>query len=289
MFPLRAGLCAVLVLGTIFAAPPAEARFGKRSQPSEEKKDEDRGDDNDNKVHEATAVGREDSGGDHGSSHSSGGTYAVAPIVDDTALLFALFFQSGTHRAPLMGELGPSGEVRRERHAASISLRSGLQGGPLGGGAGVDLFLGLEGYRFGVDGRLTALGLPTDDGTSGSDAIALWEGHLTWALVALERARLRAEVGVSAANAPDVSFVGFSMGASFEACVVGPLDLEARMQLTPFPYRQIDASAALALHLGAVVLRGGYRGMMLDDAGLVDGIVHRDLFSGPYFGLGLTF
>jgi hypothetical protein len=153
----------------------------------------------------------------------------------------------------------------------------------------VDLFVGLEGYRFGVDGRLTGLGLPTDDGTAGSDTITLMEGHLTWAFISLERARLRAELGVSAANAPDISFVGFSMGTSFEACVVGPLDVEARLQLTPFPYRQIDASAALALHLGAVVLRGGYRGMMLDDAGLVDGIVHRDLFSGPFFGMGLTF
>jgi hypothetical protein len=76
---------------------------------------------------------------------------------------------------------------------------------------------------------------------------------------------------------------------SFEACMAGPLDFEARMQVTPFPYRQVDASAALALHLGAVVLRGGYRGMVLDDAGYVDGVVHVDTFHGPYFGLGLTY
>jgi hypothetical protein len=76
---------------------------------------------------------------------------------------------------------------------------------------------------------------------------------------------------------------------SAEACIAGPLDVEARMQVTPFPYRQVDASAALALHLGALVLRGGYRGLVLDDAGHVDGVVHRDGFHGPFFGLGLAY
>ncbi|MBN1207685.1 MAG: hypothetical protein JXB05_22665 [Myxococcaceae bacterium] len=282
----RAVLCAGLVLGTLLAASPAEARFGKRSAPSEEKKDD--------KVHEATPVGEEDSDGDDAPSSSgdSSGYYESSSSgaeVLEAVNFFLFVFHTGNHLAPLAGDVGPNGEVRRERHSASLSLRTGLQGGPLGGGSGVDLFLGIEGSRFGVDGRLTGLGLPTDDGTPGSDTITLLEGHLTWALISQERMRLRAEAGVSSAIAPDVTFTGFSLGTSFEACLIGPLDVEARLQATPFPYRQLDASAALALHLGALVLRGGYRGMVLDDAGLVDGIVHRDVFGGPYFGLGLTF
>jgi hypothetical protein len=277
-------LCAGLVLGSLLIASPAEARFGKRSTSSENSND-------DKKVHEATAVGEEDSDGDDDSS-SGGGSYgggSSSSSVVAVDFFSYIFFNSGNHMVPLTGDVGPNGEVRRERHSAPLSLRGGLQGGPLGGGTGVDLFLGIEGFRFGVDGRVTGLGLPTDDGTPGTDSITLLEGHLTWAFISQERMRLRGEAGVSSAIAPDVTFTGLSLGVSFEACVVGPLDVEARLQTTPFPYRQVDASAALALHLGALVVRGGYRGMVLDDAGLVDGIVHRDTFNGPYFGLGLTF
>jgi len=276
--------CGVLALGIVLTTLPAEARFGKRSTSSEESKDDDK------KVHEATAVGQdEDDDDDLGSSSGDSSSASSSSDIGLAVDFFALIFAVGNHRAPLAAEIVPEGEVSQLRHAAPISLRTGLQGGLMGGGGAFDLFLGLEGYQFGVDGQLTGLSLPTDDGTPGTDSITLWEAHLTWAVIARERARLRAEAGVSGATAPDISFVGLSLAASFEACVVGPLDVEARMQITPFPHRELDASAALALHLGALVLRGGYRGLVLDDAGLVDGIVHRDIFGGPYFGLGLTF
>ncbi|MCP3140008.1 hypothetical protein [Pyxidicoccus xibeiensis] len=284
MSPLRSLLCATLALGLLLGATPAEARFGKRSKPSE------------SNTHEATPVGEEDSGGDDeddddDDSHSDGHHYVSDPVGDtvNAVNFFAFIFSGGNHRLSVAPEPGPDGELVRERHAAPLSFRLGAQGGPLGGGGAVDLFIGLEGRRFGVDARLTGLGLPTDDGSEGSDTISLVEAHLTWALVSLERVRLRAEAGVSTASAPDIDFVGASMGMSLEACIGGPLDVETRVQATPFPYRQVDASAALALHLGALVLRGGYRGMVLDDAGLVDGVTHVDTFHGPFFGAGLTY
>ncbi|KFE64936.1 hypothetical protein [Hyalangium minutum] len=282
----RAVLCGVLALGVALTAIPAEARFGKRS--SDDSSD-------DKKVHNATAVGEDDDDDDDddddSGSSSSGGSSSYSSSADVGAVidLFALIFTVGTHRAPLAAEIGPDGTVQEQRHAAPLSLRSGLQGGPMSGGAAVDLFLGLEGHRFGVSGMLTGLELPTDDGTAGTDTITLVMAHLTWSFIAEERIRLRGEAGVSTANAPDISFVGLGLAGSVEACVVGPLDVEARLALTPFPHRVVDASAALALHLGALVIRGGYRGLVLDDAGLVDGIVHRDVLGGPYFGLGLTF
>jgi len=277
----RAVLCGVLALGVVLTTLPAEARFGKRSS-SDESSDE-------KKVHNATPVGQDDDDDDDddsGSSYSSSSSSSdVFALVD----FFTLIFSVGNHRAPLATELRPDGSVREQRHAAPLSLRAGLQGGPMSGGGAVELFLGLEGHRFGVDGYLTGLELPTDDGTPGSDTLTLAVANLTWSFIAQERIRLRGEAGVSTANAPDVSFVGFSLGGSLEACVAGPLDVEAKLLLTPFPHRVMDASAALALHLGALVLRGGYRGLVLDDAGLVDGVVHRDVLGGPYFGLGLTF
>jgi hypothetical protein len=271
----RAVLCGVLALGLALTTLPAEARFGKRSS-SEESKDE-------KKVHNATPVGQDDD--DSGSSSGSSSTSDVTAFVD----FFALIFSVGNHRTLLAAEIGPDGSVSEQRHAAPLSLRAGLQGGPMSGGGAVDLFLGLEGHRFGVAGMLTGLVLPTDDGTAGTDSITLAAANLTWSFIARERIRLRGEAGVSTANAPDISFVGLGLGGSLEACVVGPLDVEARLLLTPFPHRVLDASAALALHLGALVIRGGYRGLVLDDAGLVDGVVHRDVLGGPYFGLGLTF
>jgi hypothetical protein len=282
--PLRAVLCAALALGLVFGPTPAEARFGKRSRSnqSDSKKDDDKG-------HEATAVGEEDSDDDKDDDRPRRRNVRSHSDLDATFGFFAFIFSSGNHRLIVDDPRGPRGELREERHAAPLSFRLGLQGGPVTEGAAVDLFIGLEGRRFGVDARLTGMGLSADDGSEDTDTISLMEAHLTWALISLQRARLRVEAGVSSANAPDVTFVGPSLGMSLEACMAGPLDFEARVQTTPFPYRQVDASAALALHLGALVVRGGYRGMVLDDAGQVDGVTHVDTFHGPFFGLGLTY
>jgi len=279
---LRPLMCAALALGLLLAPTSAEARFGKRSRPSQSEPKKDR----DNDVHEATPVGEEDSDDDEDDDAPRRERRRYVRAHTDWSL-FAFFFTGGTHR--LVVEDSPRLSLRGRRHAAPLSFRLGINGGPVNEGGAADLFLGLEGRRMGLDTRVTGLGLVTDDGTQGTDSISLVEAHLTFAVVAHERARLRLEAGVSSAHAADITFVGPSLGMSVEACVAGPLDVEARMQVTPFPHRQVDASAALALHLGAVVLRGGYRGLMLDDAGYVDGIVHRDGFHGPYFGLGLAY
>ncbi len=286
---LRPLMCAALALGLLLGPTTAEARFGKRSRPSqgESKKDKDKD------VHDATAVGEDDDDDDEDDdaprrerrrerSYARGYTR----VHTDWSFLAAIF-AGGNHR--LVVDDGHGGPLRGRRHAAPLSFRLGVHGGPVNEGGAVDLFMGLEGQRIGVDARVTGLGLATDDGTAGTDSISLVEAHLTYALVTHERARLRLEGGFSRAAAPDITFWGPSLGMSAEACVAGPLDVEARMQVTPFPYRQVDASAALALHLGALVLRGGYRGLLLDDGGHVDGIVHRDGFHGPFFGLGLAY
>ncbi|GHG79058.1 hypothetical protein [Comamonas sp. JC664] len=284
MFSFRTVLCALLALGLSLSPTTAEARFGKRSRPSQGESKKDR----DSNEHGASAIGTDDDDDaprrparrrpSNNRRYVSGG-----PAVVPSSWLAAILL-TGNHRMSVRPEL------RGDRHAAALSFRLGLQGGPVSeGGAGGDLFLGLEGHRFGIDLRLTGLGLPTDDGSYGADTITLTQSHLTWALISHERARVRAEAGISTAHAPDITFVGPSLGASLEACLAGPLDVEARLQVTPFPYRQVDASAALALHLGAVVLRGGYRGMVLDDAGFVDGIVNVDTFHGPFLGIGLRY
>lgn len=276
---IRNLLCAVLVTGVLLSAPSAEARFGKRSESTEQKDDDT--------PHDASAVGDDDDdkqeqrgGGGGGRSYyntRSSGSFWVD-------LLVAIFFNSRPSGHPT-----PSGEVAATSQPNPLTLRLGANGAALGHGAGLDAFIGVEGQQWGVDARALALILPTDDGSVGTDSITLTNMHLTLAVLAREKARLRIEGGFSSAHAPDLTVVGPSMALSFEACLVGPLDLEMRAQGTPYPYRQLDAHAGLAVHLNTLVLRGGVRTLFLDDNGLVDGVVNQEAFSGPYLGLGFTF
>jgi hypothetical protein len=275
---IRNLLCAALVASVLFSAPSAEARFGKRSDSSESKKKD--------KTHDASAVGDDDDD-NRGSSGRSSSSSAGLFLLD---LLFAVFVDSRPSTYVPAAAVAPSGEVRASSAEPSpSSLRLGVDGGALGSGAGLGAFLTIEGQRLGLEGRVLALILPTDDGTPGTDGITLTNAHLTVALLAHERARLRLEGGISSAHAPELTALGPSLALSLEACITGPLDVELRAQATPYPYRQLDVTAGLALHLNALVVRGGWRGLFLDDAGLVDGVVHQDVLGGPYLGLGLAF
>ncbi|MCY1030366.1 hypothetical protein OV207_02775 [Corallococcus sp. BB11-1] len=288
----RPTLCAGLVVGLLLAAPAAEARFGKKSAPSSDSKD-----DKDSRVHAASPItprstheassytppADDDDGDDccdtSGPSYTQrlygdAPTYSSSALSDDEARELADMAVRSRPPSP------PS---------APLDVRLGLNVGAMGGGTAGDVFLGIEGSMLGVAFQGTKLTLPTDDGTPGTDVINLVAAHLSWAAVSTDRMRLRAEVGFSVASAPDVFLAGPSLAASLEACLVGPLDLEVRVQGTPAPYRQLDASAGVALHLGALNLRAGWRGLILDDAGLVDGVAHVDRFTGPYAGAGFSF
>jgi hypothetical protein len=284
---IRNLLCAALAASVLFSASSAEARFGKRSDSSDSSESK--------KTHNATAVGDDDDDDDDaprrrrsGSSSSSGASL----LVD---ILFSLFLDTRPAVAyvappPPSAEPAPSSQVQtRAAQPSPLSARLGVDGAALNTVAGLSAFLGIEGARAGMDARATGLLLPTDDGTQGTDNISLLNLHLTYALLAQERARLRVEGGISSAHAPDLTAIGPSFALSFEACLAGNLDLELRAQGTPYPYRQLDAQAGLAVHLGSLVLRGGWRALYLNDMGLVDEVVHEDAFGGPYAGLGFAF
>jgi hypothetical protein len=274
----------------LLAAPEAEARFGKRSRSSSSDSKKDK------KVHDATPVGQEDDDDededdDSGSSGGgSSGSYSGGSGSLFVDILFSLIANSSSRHAYVaVSEPESSVYTTPTYEPATVALRLGLDGGSLGGGANLGFFLGLEGRRLGLFVRGTGLTLPTDDGTPGTDSIGLFEANVSYAVWATERGRFRLEAGLSGASAPDIDFLGLNLAASVEACLVGSLDFEARLQGVPLPYRQLDAQAGLAVHLGALSLRGGWRAMVLDDAGHVDGVRHVDAFSGPYLGAGLAF
>lgn len=302
MFAPKNLLCAALAAGLFFSASNAEARFGKRSnssdseQQKEEKKKKDKEERRESpapRVHDASAV---NSSSTHGASPVGSSrppppprvvVVEPAPEPDYYAPPPPSYYVTPV---PNYVAPAPSVEVHSPRKDTLYSpLRLGLEAGSAGGGAQMNLSLAIEGEQLGLEGRLTGLALPTDDGSGGSDSITVTGVHLTYALVAQDRLRWRVEAGFTSAHAPDLIVYGPSLGTSFEARLGGPLDFELRLQGTPFPYRQADAQAALALKLNPWVLRAGWRTLLLDDAGLVDGEVHRDVFSGPFVGAGLIF
>ncbi|RKG51228.1 hypothetical protein D7X30_36130 [Corallococcus sp. AB011P] len=286
MSAFRPALCSAFAAGLLLAASPAEARFGKKSPDTAENKKEDKKrDDKGSKVHAATPV-RSGSRNVVSSrppprDRPSYSAHVHGDAIVAAAELLTVAVEASSPR--------PSMAVREQRDVQPLTLRAGLNVGALGGGVAGDAFLGIEGETLGIAVQGTQLVLPTDDGTRGTDDIRLATMHLTYAPVSTDRVRWRLEGGLSTAHAPDVFFVGPSLATSLEVCVAGPLDLEARVQGTAGTYRQLDASAGIALHLGALNLRGGVRGLILDDAGRVDGIQHVDSFVGPYAGAGLAF
>lgn len=298
MLDLKNLLCAALAASLFFSASEAEARFGKSSRSSdsekEEKKEKKKKED---RVHDASPVG---------SSRPNPPPPPPEPprervIVVEPAPAYYVepapppaYYVEPAPPPPTYyvepAPVAPPPEVSIPRKDTLFSpLHLGLEAGPSGGGSRANLFLAIEGERLGVDGRLSGLDLPTDDGSEGSDQIAVSEVHLTYAIIAQDKIRLRLEGGLSYAEAPDLKVLGPSLGTSFEGRLGGNLDFELRLQATPFPYRQVDSQAALALKLYPFALRAGWRTLLLDDAGLVDGVVHRDVFNGPFVGLGLFF
>lgn len=158
-------------------------------------------------------------------------------------------------------------------------------------GSAVGLHLGVEGERLGGFLRTSGLSLRADDGSGETDTLSVTELHLSVAVLAGRAGRLRLEGGLSVAKAPDVTFIGPSVGLSSEVYLLRSLALEARVQLTPWPYRQFDAAGGVVWYLGGwrlFALRGGMRVLMLDDAGKVDGIAHQDVLPGPYLAFGLA-
>lgn len=156
-------------------------------------------------------------------------------------------------------------------------------------GGSVGAKLAFEGRRLGVNAQFTSIFAPREDRAinPGTDQISLFNVYATYALIASPLARLRVEGGLTSAFAPDLVVAG--PGAGFSGVVnLGPLGLEGAIHGTPWPYRELDWSAGLAINVGPVGFHGGWRRIFLDDRGLVDNVIHKDAFSGPYLGIGLT-
>lgn len=295
MINLKNLLCAALAASLLLPVSEAEARFGKRSKSSDSEKKEkkekkqDKDDDDDEKrssgrVHDASAVDSSERTHDASAVGSSPPPRDSGP---DTVIIVEQ--PPAYYVAPPPAYVAPAPEVSPMPGRQSVynPMRLALGGGPLGGGVGIDLLLTFEGEQLGLDGRLLGMSLPVEGDPEDSDSITVSGLHLTYALVAQDSVRWRLEGGFTTAHAPDITFVGPSVATSLDVRLVRRLDFESRLQVTPFPYRQLDAQAGLSFEPYPWAIRAGWRVLMLDDAGRVDGVVHRDFFNGPFISFGL--
>lgn len=275
--PFRVLSCSLLA-GVLLASASAEARFGKRSNSSEEKAES-----SDSRTHDATPV-KEDSG-------SSGSVHDASPVPPSPPPPVYVEHVEPSHSYVTSR---PSRSTWNEDAFASRRHRNftlGIEAQAMREGSAVGLHLGLEGERLGGFLRTSGLSLRAEDGSGETDDISVTELHLSMAVLKGRVGRVRVEGGLSIAKAPDVTFVGPSVGLSSEVYLLSSLALEARVQLTPWPYRQLDAAGGLAWYFGGwrlLALRGGMRVLMLNDAGKVDGVVHQDVLPGPYLSFGLA-
>ncbi|KFA89187.1 hypothetical protein [Archangium violaceum] len=280
--PLRTLSCALLA-GALLVSASAEARFGKSSTSSDEASD--------SRTHDASAVG------------SSGVVHDASPVTEDSGSGGDVHDDSPVEPYPPPQDYESAYTYVSPRHSraswhenefASRRHRNftlGLEAQVMREGAGVGLHLGLEGERFGAFVRASALSLRAEDGSGVTEDISVTGLHLSMAVLKGRMGRVRLEGGLSIAKAADVTFIGPSVGLSSELYLVSSLALEARVQLTPWPYRQFDAAGGLAWYFGdsrLLALRGGMRMLVLNDAGYVDGVVHQDVLPGPYLSFGLA-
>lgn len=177
----------------------------------------------------------------------------------------------------------PEVPLRATAGAEFLYFTNQLRGYALGFNAGI------EGERLGVNVTAQHLSVAADDGTQSNDTLQQLSAKLSYALIAGPRGRLRAELGADLIFATDVILLGPTLGFSGTLWLVGPLAFEASLYGSFYPFYQLDGRAGLVIGAGAVGLRLGWRTQLLDDRGVVDGVAHRDIFMGPYAGLGFAF
>lgn len=205
------------------------------------------------------------------------------PYLGPPTPYFGRYYDLSWRRRPRLVPMG----APEARDARPVRVDMFADGGVVSQGYSVGVGMRLEGERLGFGAKLNVFDLATDDGSDGRDTLTLTSLHPSVSLVSNDTLRLRVSGGVDIAFAPDVAMVGPGVGTSAELKLVGPLRLEASAQWTPLPFTQLGGDMAVAVDLGTVRLRAGYRSTYLNDQGRVDGIAHTDLLAGPYGGLSL--
>ncbi len=181
--------------------------------------------------------------------------------------------------------------VRQE--PSSLRVTIGLEATPYlsseRGGFGLGGVAMFEGQRWGISLLFQNIAAASQDGSGTFDHIQQFNAHATFAFLTGKYGRLRIEAGADSLFASNLVVLAPTAGFSGSLWVGGPVALEASVMVTPWPIRQLDMRGGLVVGIGPIGLRAGWRTQVLDDQGLVDGLVHRDTFMGPYAGVSVAF
>lgn len=294
---------AAVGLSAAFALVPgtAEARFGKSGSSSSSDSSSERSTAKASHDHAATPVQQNSGNSGDGSYTSDSPRYGYRNRVyapygwcwgGDALCAYRYGYWFGYqpwfgYSDPYPAQPPPPPEVVQQPRQAAFSFGTEAQG-YIGGGASLGLNLAFEHERIGFRSNFLGIFVPADDGSDMIDSIKLLDAHVTYALLASQRGRLRVGAGVNSAFAPDIIMAGPGISVIGVMGLMGPISGEAAFQLTPFPFTQIDWSAGLSLAMGPMGMRAGWRRIYLNDNGFVDGVAHADLFSGPYVALALS-
>ncbi len=274
-----------LVGFAVLAALPAEARFGKKSEPKASTE------------HEAEPVPSSGSGNGNGSSyHPGSGRYAGRGYGGYGRARYGYwsgafvpsygFFYAAS---PAVVVAQPVDQEEPEVESSGVRLSAGVEGQGYRGGFTLGALVGIEGDRWGFNASGQNIAVLAEDGSGRFDHLQVATAHLTYAFLTGRYGRMRFEGGADAVFAPQLIVVGPTGGISGTVWIGGPFALEGSAMVTPWPYLQFDGKIGLALGLGPVGIRAGFRAQLLDDRGLVDGVIHQDSFLGPYVGVSLVF
>jgi hypothetical protein len=290
----------VLVLTVALVALPAQARFGKggSSGGSHSSGGSRSSGSGSSRTHGSAPVGSHSSSSSGSSGTGSRGTWSNTNQPTRFSP-WAYGFYSGFY-VPRYGYgygsyLGPrvSGLVAEPVAREETTLRTtvGLEAQIfVVGDPGVTLAVHgiFEGESFGVAIDAQNISVKNQEGP-GYDAIQQVSARLTWAFLSGKYGRLRVELGGDAFFAPSMQVLAPTGGFTGSLWVGGPVAVEGSILATPWPIVQLDYRLGLAVGLGPVGLRAGWRTQVLDDRGAVDGVVHRDVFMGPYVGAAFVF
>lgn len=290
-------LAAALGMSATLALVPgtAEARFGKSGSSGSSSSSSSSGRSS-SSSHAATPVGSNNSGGSSSGGSSYGYSRGYQPYSawcwSDPLCRYRYGYWFGYqpwfgYYDPYPAQPPPPPEVVQQPRQAAFTFGAEAQG-YIGGGASLGLNLAFEHDRLGFRSDFLGIFVPANDGSDMIDSIKLVDAHVTYALLASDRGRLRVGAGVNSAFAPDIIMAGPGISVTGVMGLMGPISGEAAFQLTPFPFTQIDWSAGLSLAMGPIGMRAGWRRIYLNDNGFVDGVAHDDLFSGPYVALALS-
>ena len=276
--------CAVLHAGM------AEARFGKGGSGGGSSSGGSRGGSSGSSTHSAVPV--DSRGSSSRSSGSSSGSSFLQPSFRTGYFggAFVPMYGFGYNRYPSGYPVVVTPE--EETVEAALRVTAGAEFLYLANqarGYALGLNIAIEGERFGFSVAAQHLTVAADNGTNGNDTLQQLSAHAGYAFLTGERGRLRAEVGVDVVFATDVVLLAPTVGFSGMVWITGPLAIEGSIYGSVYPFWQLDGRAGIVVGMGALGLRLGLRAQLLDDQGVVDGVAHRDLFMGPYAGLGFVF